>query len=411
MSSNGLQNHDGSVGLSISVKKRKSMTMLSFMALAVALAGCASAPQTKSSKKKHPKEYFAESKYGVKASPRVTSVQGKPLPRGGGRDQIGKPYQVKGRWYYPKENKNYASRGRASWYGSAFHGRLTANGEIYDMTHLTAAHPTMPLPSYARVTNTYNGSSIIVRVNDRGPFERDRVIDLSQKAAELLDYQHHGTADVKVEYVGRAPLHGKDDEYLMASYRPGNGGDPIGQPATGVMMAMNASTPTPAGIAAMPVPQNSPFEVNPVYGDGEAPLLPANVPVPSQRPASGFGVASAAHMGGLGYASDRLAASAYAEERTYGSILTASAVSDAWKRRNAEEQREYVELGMFNTLEDAMKLEKSLPRDARVTRNKIPTEHGDIYELTAFARNGNNDDLLRAAWKAGATDAFVVRAD
>lgn len=154
--------------------------MLTFMALAVVLAGCASAPQPKS-KKKHPKEYFAESKYGVKASPRVTNVQGKPLPRGGGRDQTGKPYQVKGRWYYPKEDKKYASTGRASWYGSAFHGRLTANGEIYDMTHLTAAHPTMPLPSYARVTNTANGSSVIVRVNDRGPFERDRVIDLSQR--------------------------------------------------------------------------------------------------------------------------------------------------------------------------------------------------------------------------------------
>lgn len=409
MSSNGWRNRAESAELSIRRDKRAPAAMLTFVALALALAGCASAPQPKS-KKKHPKEYFAKSKYGVKASPRVTSVQGKPLPRGGGRDQIGKPYQVKGRWYYPKENKNYASTGRASWYGSAFHGRLTANGEIYDMTHLTAAHPTMPLPSYARVTNMYNGSSIIVRVNDRGPFERDRVIDLSQKAAEMLDYQHHGTADVKVEYVGRAPLDGQDDAYLMASYRPGNA-DPIGQPATGVMMAMNAPTPTPAGIAAMPIPQSSPFEVNQAYGDGEMPLLPASVPVPSQRPAHSFGVATAANIGGLGYASDRLAASAYAEERTYGSILTESAISNAWKRKDAEEPREYVELGTFNTLEDALKLQKSLPRSARVTRTKTPTEQGDVYELTAFAQNGNNDDLLRAAWKAGASDAFVVRAD
>ncbi|MCX2697215.1 MULTISPECIES: septal ring lytic transglycosylase RlpA family protein [Ochrobactrum] len=409
MSSNGWRNRAESAELSIRRDKRAPAAMLTFVALALALAGCASAPQPKS-KKKHPKEYFAESKYGVKASPRVTSVQGKPLPRGGGRDQIGKPYQVKGRWYYPKENKNYASTGRASWYGSAFHGRLTANGEIYDMTHLTAAHPTMPLPSYARVTNMYNGSSIIVRVNDRGPFERDRVIDLSQKAAEMLDYQHHGTADVKVEYVGRAPLDGQDDAYLMASYRPGNA-DPIGQPATGVMMAMNAPTPTPAGIAAMPIPQSSPFEVNQAYGDGDMPLLPASVPVPSQRPAHSFGVATAANIGGLGYASDRLAASAYAEERTYGSILTESAISNAWKRKDAEEPREYVELGTFNTLEDALKLQKSLPRSARVTRTKTPTEQGDVYELTAFAQNGNNDDLLRAAWKAGASDAFVVRAD
>jgi len=410
MSSNGLRNRAESAELSRKRDKRAPAAMLTFVALALALAGCASAPQPKT-KKKHPKEYFAESKYGVKASPRVTNVQGKPLPRGGGRNQTGKPYQVKGKWYYPKEVKNYASKGRASWYGSAFHGRLTANGEIYDMTHLTAAHPTMPLPSYARVTNMYNGSSIIVRVNDRGPFERDRVIDLSQKAAEMLDYQHHGTADVKVEYVGRAPLDGQDDAYLMASYQPGNA-DPIGQPATGVMMAMNAPTPTPAGIAAMPVPQNSPFEVNPAYGDGEVPLLPANVPIPSQRPADSFGVANAANIRGLaGYASDRLAASAYAEERTYGSILTESAISDAWKRREAEEQREYVELGVLNSLEDVARLEKALPRSARITRTKIPTENGDVFELTAFAEKGNNDDLLRAAWKAGATDAFVVRVD
>ncbi|MFD1197242.1 septal ring lytic transglycosylase RlpA family protein [Brucella gallinifaecis] len=410
MISNGWQNRAGNVGQLIKCEKRGSVAIMTFMALAVALAGCSSTPQTKPSKKKQSKEYFAESKYGVKASPRVTGVQGKPLPRGGGRNQVGKPYQVKGRWYYPKENKNYTSTGRASWYGSAFHGRLTANGEIYDMTHLTAAHPTMPLPSYARVTNTYNGHSIIVRVNDRGPFARNRVIDLSQKAAEMLDYQHHGTANVKVEYVGRAPLHGQDDAYLMASFQPGNA-DSIGQPATGVMMAMNAPTPTPAGIAAMPVPQNSPFEINPDYSDNEVPLLPANVPVPSERPTGGFGVATVARLGGLGYASENMAASAYAGESTYGNILTANAVSDAWKRRNDEEKREYVELGVFNRLEDAVKLEKSLPRSAHITRTKTPTEQGGIYELTAFAAEGNNDDLLRAAWKAGAMDAFIVRAD
>ena len=116
--------------------------------------------------------------------------------------------------YYPKEDKNYSKVGLASWYGDAFHGRLTANGEIYDMTHLTAAHPTMPLPSYARVTNLENGSSVIVRVNDRGPYSHNRLIDLSKRAADILDYTRTGTAKVKVEYVGRAPLDGQDDQYL-----------------------------------------------------------------------------------------------------------------------------------------------------------------------------------------------------
>ncbi len=171
--------------------------------------------------KKRSKEYFSEAEYGVKASPRVTTKKSN-LARGGGRDQLGKPYKVRGKIYYPKEDKNYKKTGLASWYGDAFHGRLTANGEIYDMTHLTAAHPTMPLPSYARVTNVENGSSVIVRVNDRGPYSHNRLIDLSKRAAEMLDYTRTGTAKVKVEYVGRAPLDGEDDQYLMASYRPGN---------------------------------------------------------------------------------------------------------------------------------------------------------------------------------------------
>ena len=119
-------------------------------------------------RKTRSKEYFSEAKYGVKASPRVSNLRTR-LPRGGGRDQVGKPYKVAGKWYYPKEDRQYRKVGGASWYGDAFHGRLTANGEVYDMTHLTAAHPTMPLPSYARVTNLKNGSSVIVRVNDRGP--------------------------------------------------------------------------------------------------------------------------------------------------------------------------------------------------------------------------------------------------
>ena len=144
-----------------------------------------------------------------KAEVVLASMPRSRMPRGGGRYQVGKPYQVKGKWYRPKEDPNYKAVGLASWYGSAFHGRLTANGEVYDMTHLTAAHPTMPLPSYARVTNLKNGSSVMVRVNDRGPFAHSRVIDLSKRAAELLDYQHTGLAKVKVEYVGRAPLDGR----------------------------------------------------------------------------------------------------------------------------------------------------------------------------------------------------------
>ena len=231
---------------------RSATAIITLTVAAGFLAACASSqPKAMVNVKKRSKEYFSEADYGVKASPRVTTKKSN-LARGGGRDQLGKPYKVRGKIYYPKEDKNYKKTGLASWYGDAFHGRLTANGEIYDMTHLTAAHPTMPLPSYARVTNVENGSSVIVRVNDRGPYSHNRLIDLSKRAAEMLDYTRTGTAKVKVEYVGRAPLDGRDDQYLMASYRPGNRApDPSDGLATGVMVAMNGPTPTadvgPAG--------------------------------------------------------------------------------------------------------------------------------------------------------------------
>lgn len=139
-----------------------------------------------------------------------------------GRAIVGQPYQIKGKWYYPENDPTYQRVGEASWYGSNFHGNLTANGEIYDMNLLTAAHPTMPLPSYARVTNLKNGSSLIVRVNDRGPFKKDRIIDLSKQAATILGYVDKGVTDVKVEYIAEAPIGYYDDAYLLASYTPGN---------------------------------------------------------------------------------------------------------------------------------------------------------------------------------------------
>ncbi len=118
--------------------------------------------------------------------------------------KIGKPYQINGEWYYPRMVDRYREIGVASWYGHPFHGRKTANGEIYDMHGMTAAHPTLPLPSVARVTNLENGKSITVRVNDRGPFAKKRIIDLSRRAAWALGFKDQGTARVEVVYLGLA---------------------------------------------------------------------------------------------------------------------------------------------------------------------------------------------------------------
>jgi rare lipoprotein A len=210
----------------------------------VSMASCATTKPEVAVKKTHGKEYFSEKDYGVKASPRLVA-DGQPVPKGGGRFMVGQPYQVRGKTYVPKEDPKYNKTGLASWYGSAFHGRQTANGEVYDSDHLSAAHPTFPLPSYARVTNLDNGSSVIVRVNDRGPYHAGRIMDVSEKTAEMLDMKRIGTANVNVQYVGRARIDGEDTPFLMASYvRKGDrmpSFRPEGQIATGVMVASNQS--------------------------------------------------------------------------------------------------------------------------------------------------------------------------
>jgi rare lipoprotein A len=148
---------------------------------------------------------------GPKLGERVVPL-GQPVPKGGGVYRVGEPYQLNGVWYRPAEDTRYDQVGTASWYGELFHGRRTANGEIYDMERLSAASPTLPMPVYARVTNLTNGRSIIVRVNDRGPYRSNRIIDLSRRSAELLGYRERGTTRVRVQYIGRAPLNG-DDSY------------------------------------------------------------------------------------------------------------------------------------------------------------------------------------------------------
>ena len=159
---------------------------------------------------------FSSKEYGVSSSPRVTNNPNPP--KGGGRYQVGKPYTVRGKLYVPQEDPNYVASGDASWYGSDFHGRRTANGEIFSANAITGAHPTLPLPSYVRVTNQENGRSVVVRVNDRGPYMPGRIMDLSHRAAEMLGYVNNGHTQIKAEYVGPAPLEGDDTRMLVASY-------------------------------------------------------------------------------------------------------------------------------------------------------------------------------------------------
>jgi rare lipoprotein A len=194
------------------------------------------------------------------AAPRPVADLSESIPKGGGGYLLGKPYVIGNRLYVPQENANYRAEGFASWYGPDFHGKRTANGEMFNMHSMSAAHPTLPLPSYVRVTNLGNGRSIVLRANDRGPYHSNRIIDVSVKAADMLGFSRHGVARVRVEYVSRAPLDGSDDGVLMATLRQG-------QPAPAPSLVMVAATRPfvpvikAAGpvLGPVPVPPDRPF--------------------------------------------------------------------------------------------------------------------------------------------------------
>ena len=179
---------------------RKGIVLI---AIGLAIAGCASHKHT-----------AKQDPFAGKGSP-IYPGKG-PVPWGGGKYFVGKPYQVAGRTFTPREQPGYDKKGVASWYGEDFNRRKTSNGEWFDMTRLTAAHATLPLPSYAKVTNLENGREVIVRINDRGPFVDTRVMDLSKAAADELGYLNKGTTKVRVQYLGPAPLNDNGGRHLMA---------------------------------------------------------------------------------------------------------------------------------------------------------------------------------------------------
>jgi rare lipoprotein A len=191
--------------------------------------------------------------------------------------KIGEPYQIQGVWYYPAEDYGYDETGIASWYGPDFHGKYTANGELYDMNDLTAAHRTLPMPSFVRVTNLDNGRSIVLRVNDRGPYARGRILDLSRRAAQLLGVEAVGTAKVRVQIMA-------DESHQLADAmrQPNRGGvvavanrvqTQPGEPPPVAAPRANVASETLAPPPGMPVtaPPNAP---PPIVGGVAVAALP-----------------------------------------------------------------------------------------------------------------------------------------
>jgi len=160
--------------------------------------------------------------------------------------KVGNPYQVGGVWYYPGEDMSYNRTGIASWYGPNFHGKPTANGEVFDQWEVSAAHKTLPMPSVVRVTNMVNGRSLVVRINDRGPFKPGRIIDLSRRAAQLLGIEKTGTAQVRVQIL--------PNESRIAAQRAKAGGTQLSA-SDAPIKAEKAENVSSAAVASQSLPE------------------------------------------------------------------------------------------------------------------------------------------------------------
>ena len=249
---------------------RQARWKFSVLALAtLALAGCS---HHSSHSFHHGFASAANDPFAGQGSP---YYRGSVIPFGGGEYHVGNPYQVAGRWFNPREQPGYNKEGIASWYGEAFHRRRTSNGEWFDMNTLTAAHATLPLPSYAMVTNLDNGRQVIVRINDRGPFVDTRIIDLSKKAADVLGYRNKGKTHVRVKLIGPAPLR-DSSQHMMAMNQALNNGASTSQIA---LLANNPNAQASTQVADATPPKR---KISP-----QANIQQASVPVDQIVPTSG----------------------------------------------------------------------------------------------------------------------------
>jgi rare lipoprotein A len=277
-----------------------------------------------------------------------------------------------------------------------------------------------------------NGSSIIVRVNDRGPYARGRIIDLSKRAAEMLDYAHTGVAKVKVEYVGRAPLDGHDESYLVASYRPGKDTSNDGLP-TGIMIAMNGSTPLRSAIKAVPnaiadtfssdkdstqvasaPPGLDTVEATPVAYVPSTVELPAVGPIFPDRPTNDIWPEQNQQvaLNVMSYADSRVKQAATPFEALDKAGLSEDQVA-AWKRQNlsaAIGRDEYVAAGTFADKAEADRIAAALDGAGRISIERSEDSTGTWYSVEIRSDGSRSlDEIMQAAWDNGAPDALAVR--
>ncbi|MSO92708.1 MAG: septal ring lytic transglycosylase RlpA family protein [Rhodospirillales bacterium] len=282
--------------------------------------------------------------------------------------KVGQPYQVDGVWYYPAEDFDYDETGIASWYGSDFHGKATANGEVYDMNALTAAHKALPMPSFVRVTNLDNGRSIVLRVNDRGPFVRGRIIDVSRRGSQLLGFEQAGTARVRVQILA-------DESRAIAAKLKGEtvamqGNGPIKNNERHAKPQVSSeSLPPPKGASA------------PAASPGHAPrdLAPKAVPV-------------------------------WADAATDRVSTVANPVSGVVSQQPIRPTTLFIQAGAFGQYDNAQRVRTALAHAGSVRVSEILVNGRGLYRVRVgpFANLEDADRTLNSVMQAGYPDAKII---
>jgi len=316
------------------VKLRRLATI---SALAAFVAGCAT----------HPPPSPAPSSNQVRVPPEA------------GIYKIGNPYQEEGVWYYPREQPDYDETGVASWYGPQFHGQRTSDGEIFDQNSISAAHRTLPMPVNVRVTNLENGRSLIVRVNDRGPFARGRIIDLSAHAADLLGFKLAGTARVRVTYIARADL-------------PNGQPQPEAETPTVIATALPAAPTAKVDTGALNIVPGAPVAPPVQLGALPAPLPPTPPPTPAAAEAEPTGVVTQVKVPAVTHL--------------------------------------YIQAGAFSSIDNANRLKTRLSPAGAVFVSEIKRNNQKLYRVRMgpFDELSDADTALAAMVKLGSNDAQIV---
>ncbi|MGD9649714.1 MAG: septal ring lytic transglycosylase RlpA family protein [Dongiaceae bacterium] len=314
-----------------------------------------------------------------------------------GSYKIGKPYQVEGTWYYPKEEWNYVETGIASWYGDDFHGKYTANGESYDMNSLTAAHRTLQLPSIVRVTNLENGRALNLRVNDRGPFLRGRIIDVSARAAELLGFRSKGTARVKVEVL---PI-----ESRQVAREAGATFDP--RSPNSIQMARRQN-------ARQQFAQQEPEEPKPampltLVESQDLPPLPGNI-IPASNAPPAIAGNEQPLLNPAGVVENSAIRAEPLSPPAPPAASSPSKVDGLVRQVPVKPTNLYVQAGAFSNPENALKLQQKLQKLGKVTVTQSASKGKQFYRVRfgPMQSVSHADKLLDQVVKSGISNARIV---